>query len=327
MAKNGRIGWETTNARFEKFFPLHAICTDILERFIQHQCQSGSPNLLKSVTEFVDACTACQEFSREEFSRIRQYNQRCLRPWDYDRYGSVEWSHLYFGARRFWSAPWGCEPGQEYLCADPMTEPEIDKWLARSLARPKLSFANLFSLSTSQLQLQSPDSVLGESPLMRCPTEILRLITSHLPLRSVIHLHASSRRLSAMISENEGVFWRSHTLRLHSSWFWELEGYNPDFSSTNRVPSDANWQNLLIMLSLSRRKIMAGARPWWLASSSRINNDGDGDAAMGSNKKMQLENVLFPLPLTLRNRQRIWMCLESLDVTGETVKVQEAGRK
>ncbi len=317
MATGGGKRLETANARFDKFFPLHAVCADILQRFIQHQCRSYSSNLPRSVTEFVDACMACQQFSKEEFGRISQCNQGDLRPPGYDRYGSVEWPHLYFGARRFWSDPWDCEPGHEHICADPMTVTKIDEWVSQCLARPKSSSPNLFS--SSALELQPQDSFLSESTLMRCPTEMLRLIASHLPLRSAINLHASSRRLSAMIKESEMDFWRSHTLRLHGPWFWELGGHS---GSSAEVPSYANWEKLLTMLSLSRGMIMTGAHPWWLESSSKQN----GEAAASQDQKIQ-ENAPL-LPLTLRNRQRIWMCLEFLNVTGETVKMEvgERGR-
>ena len=324
MGLDGRTRLETVEDRFEKFFPLHIACEDILQRFIQHQCRSDLSNLPKSVTEFIDACTACQEFSKEEFGRIRQSNQRTLRPWDYDLYGSVEWPHLYFGARRFWSAPWDCAPGHEYLCADPMAEPDIDEWLTQCLAHPKSSSANPLSmLSTSQLKRRD-FSVPSESPLMQCPTEILRLIASHLPLRSALNLHASSRQLSAMINENKKNFWRSHTLRLHSPWFWELGTHWAALFSTEEIPLFTNWENLLKMLCQSRRMIMTGARPWWLASSSRPTDHTSPYAASSPDQKMQ-EYAPSPLmPLTLRNRQRIWMCLEFLDVTGDTVKVEAA---
>lgn len=302
----------TDDARFDKFFPLHAVCADILQRFVQH-----ASNLSNSIAKFIDACTACQQFSKEEHGKIWRRNMRDLRPPDYDRYGCVEWSHLYFGARRFWSDPWDCQPGQEYLCTDPTTEPKIDEWIIQCLASSKSSSSILFSSSTLQSQLQSQsqfqDFSLDDSLLMRCPTEILRLIASHLPLRSAINLHASSRRLSAKINESEQDFWHSHTLRLHSAWFWELGGHQSPISST-QVPSYPNWKKVLMMLTQSRGMIMKGAQPWWL----KLSSGHKGKVAARQDKKMQ-ENALLSLPLSLRNRQRIWMCLEDVDVSVGTL--------
>lgn len=294
---------DTANARFEKFFPLHSTCADILQRFTRHQSRFRSSNLPKSVKDFVDACIACQEFSKNEESRIWISNQRDKRPSNYDRYGCVEWPHLYFGARRFWTDPWDCTPGQEYLCADPIADPQIDQLVTQCLARPKSSSQNLFSLSIEQLQLQ--DSTPSKSLLMRCPTEILQLIASHLPLRSAINLHASSHRLSALISPSERDFWRSHTLRLHGPWFWELRDHQ---GSSTKSSSYTNWEELLRMLSLSRREIAKGAQPYWLWSPANEHIEAASQHPHGHD-----ENALS-LPLGLRNRQRIWMCLESLNI-------------
>ena len=308
---SGRKSLDTANARFEKFFPLHTSCADILERFVHYQSRFHSSNLPKSIKDFVDACMACQQFSSQESDRIWRCNERDSRPPDYNRYGCVEWSHCYFGARRFWTDPWDCEPGQEHLCADPLSEFNVDEWVSQCLARPKSSSSNLFSLSA--LQRQPQGFIRSEGPLMRCPTEILRLIASHLPLRSAINLHASSRRLSAMINEKERDFWRSHTRRLHRPWFWELEGHQ---DPSAEVPSYANWETLLIALSRSRREIMKGAYPWWPAVSSNPNSD----AAASEHDMIEVNTP--SLPLGLRNRQRIWMCLEFLDVPAETGKLE-----
>lgn len=315
--RDGKNERDTTNAHFEKFFPLHSTCADILQRFTHHQSLFQSSNLPKSVKEFFDACVACQRFSNEEYIRICTYNRRDTRPPDYGRYGCVDWSHIYFGARRFWADPWDCVPGHEYLCANPMSDSQIDRLVTRYLARPKSSSQHLFLIPINQAQVQ--ESAPNESPLMRCPTEILRSIAFHLPLRSAINFHASSHRLSTLIVANESDFWRSHTLRLHGPWFWELWDHQ---GSSGESSSYRNWEELLKMLSLSRRKIMEGAQPYWLeppgnesidtASKHEHNNDEDAPS----------------LSLRLCNRQRIWMCLESLDIDGKSkpLEVDKKGR-
>lgn len=297
--KDGEKGHDTANAQFQTFFPLHSTCADLLQRFTQYQSRFRSSKLPKSITDFFDACIACQEFSKEEHVRIWTTKQRDTRPPDYPRYGCVEWSHLYFGARRFWTDPWDCTPGQEYLCADPTSGPETDQLVIQCLARPKSSSQNLFSFSTKQLQLQ--DSAPSKSPLMRSPPEILQLIASHLPLQSAINLYASSHQLSSLISASETDFWRSHTLRLHGPWFWELWDHR---GSSTEFSSYSNWEEVLKMLSLSRREIVKGARPYWLESPANENIDAASNTPS--------------LSLGLRNRQRIWMCLESLDVDGRS---------
>ena len=314
---DGWKGHDTANARFETFFPLHSTCVDILQRFTQYQSGLARSNLPKSIKDFFDACIACKEFTKEESSRIfgRKYSGTRLP--DYGRYGCIEWSHMYLGARRFWSDPWDCVANQEHLCANPISEPQVDRWITECLARPKSSFQNLFSLATEPLQLQN--SALGQGSLMRCPREILRLIASYLPLQSAINLHASSRQLSSLIVASEGDFWRSHTLRLHGAWFWELWDYQ---GSSIESSSNTNWEVLLIALSASRREIAKEAQPYWLESTTNKHIDVLRKYERSSYKDLP------SLPLGLRNRQRIWMCLESLDMDGksEALKQDRIGR-
>ena len=214
-------------------------------------------SLPKSVKDFIDACIACQEFSKREHSKSWRDNQSDMRPSDYDRYGCVEWPHLYFGARRCWTDPWDCMPGQECLCTDPITDPQIDQLITQCLTSSKPSPQTLCSLSIEQLQLREPAH--SKSRLMRCPTEILQIIVSHLPLRSAINLHASSHRLSALVNTSKREFWRPHTLRLHDPWFWELrdhQGFSPE------SVFHLNWEKLLKILTLSRREILKEAQPY-----------------------------------------------------------------
>lgn len=181
--------------------------------------------------------------------------------------------------------------------------------ITQYLTSSKLSTQTLCSLSIEQLQLRDPAH--SKSHLMRCPTEILQIIVSHLPLRSAINLHASSHRLSALVNTSEGEFWRSHTLRLHDPWFWELRDHQ-GFSSESF--SYMNWEKLLKILSLSRREILKGAQSSWLESP--VNRYVD---VAGNRQHVDDENTPS-LPLGLRNRQRKWMCLESLNIVGEEKK-------
>lgn len=263
----------------------------------------------------MDTCAACREFSKKEHGRIWTSTQRDTRPPDYDRYSCVDWSHLYLGARRVWADPWNCEPGQEYLCADPISELQTDQFITQCLAGPKSTSQHLFSFSLEQLQLK--DSPPSKSPLMRCPPKILQLTASSLPLRSAINLHASSRRLSSLINPREDEFWRFHTLQLHGPWFWELWGHHGPSTGFSFY---ANWEEMLKRLTASRRKILKGAEPYWhddISANAKI------ETTNNSGQNADIKTHL--LPLGFQNRQRIWMCLEPLDVDGKS-EVDESGR-
>ena len=256
--------------------------------------------------DFIHACDACLKHSGEENGAVWMQEHEDGTLSEFPRYGYVEWSHLYYGALRFWANPWNCKPGDEYLCADPLSELKIDQFVTDCLGRSKSGSQNLFSIAQERLQLQ--DLAPSRSALTQCPTEILQLIVSYLPLRSAINLHACSYRLSSRIVTSESNFWRSYTVRLHGLWFWELWNYQ---CSPKDFFSYANWEHLLKVLSLSRRDILKEAQP------DRL------ELIPGTNLKMprrreRTEYTVAPLlPLGLRNRQRIWMCLESLDTSDE----------
>lgn len=293
---------ERNKARYENFFPIHSVCVDLLQLFARHQSRFRSSYRSNAIKDFVDSCVACQKFSKEEYGRIWSRNQRSTRPPDYNRYGCVEWSHLYLGARRFWTDPWDCEPGQEYLCSNPTSEVQIDQFIMQCLGCSKLTSHHLFPPSFKQLLKDSPH---GKSPLMRCSSGILRIIASHLPLRSAINLQASSRQLSWLINPCEDEFWRFHTLRIHGPWFWELWDHS---RLLNGYSFSGNWEEMLKMLTASRRKLLQGAEPYWHDLSVNAKNETTIDSDQNS------DTETFILPPGLQNRQRIWMCLEFINV-------------
>lgn len=286
----------------EPFFPLHSVCLSLLRKYTEYQSSVGSSQSPVNIRKFVDACAARQEYSSKVHSAAWQSGQQAKLAPGYPWFGSVEWSHLYFGARRCWESPWNCEPGTEYLCADPIYEPRIEQFIATCLAHPQSSHQNQFSFSLSEL---SKD----ESRLICCPREVLTLIAEYLPLQSALNLHAISRRLSSRLPAIDTRFWRSRTLQLHSSWMFELHSIDGS--------SNANWRALLQILTTTRRQVLAGAKPYWYdkpviendETEDRGNEDGDTAASLPS------------LPLGLKNRQRIWMCLECVGMNGTQRKL------
>lgn len=67
---------------------------------------------------------------------------------------------------------------------------------------------------------------------------------------------------------------------------------------------------------MTRCEIIAGAIPYWYNKSAiedrETGNRGDGDAAIAIKAPAPLPS----LPLGLKNRQRIWMCLECVGMNG-----------
>lgn len=124
--------------------------------------------------------------------------------------------------------------------------------LSRHLARPQSDRQRQCSPSP---QLQPSGILLNASPLLYFSRETLALIASYLPLQSALNLHAISQRLFFRLPFTDTMFWLFYTLRLHSSWLWDL--HNPSRSSF-----DANWKALLHTLTMTRCEIIAGAIPY-----------------------------------------------------------------
>ena len=122
---------------------------NILRKFFDYQARSPSSNAPKLAKELIIAwCTRVNELSTMYAARGES---RSL-PSNWAMFPNVEHSHLYFGARRFWTDPWDCVPGYEYLCADPTEESESEAFLSTYLTRPHLNCDSLSSSSAEQLK-------------------------------------------------------------------------------------------------------------------------------------------------------------------------------
>lgn len=272
---------------------------DILQQFLDYQASCPSPHSPKRVKEVV---VAWQKDQRDGIMFSELYEDRgesrSLRS-NWEIHPNIEHSHLYFGARRFWTDPWDYVPGHEYLCADPTQEPESEAFLSTCLTRPHLNCNTLFSSSAVQVG-SSEDVVLSRSELVNLPREIHDLIISHLSLKAALSFYSSNRKLSKIC---DGTFWRFQTIRLHGGWLWELR-------RPNSFSPDDNWKILLQLLTKNRSKIREGAKPYWDSTVASKNAKPVHKSPDGA----ELSKV--SLPLGLRNRQRIWMCLRFLQVYG-----------
>lgn len=285
--------------RYQDYFTIHGACMKILDIFIQNQIKSESLRSPRTIREFIDACIARQHESMALFDA--SWLLEPLPP-HWATFQNVEHSHLYFGARRFWTDPWDCIPGFEQFCTDPIWEPNTEDFISTCLARVRSNEKCPSSSSSKQLRpLREEEQPSSRNPFTCFPREILDLIVSHLSLREEVSLCSSSPKLLHFLNNR---FWRFHTLRLHGCWFWELRHY-PTSCQTK------NWKDLLHALTLNRFQIQKGAEPFWLAKSA-IKNSDDRDIN-GTHSR----TLVPPLPLGIWNRQRIWMCLEYIGTRAE----------
>lgn len=297
------LSWTTTtedeeskiSVRYKYYFTIHAACVKILHTFFQYENKYPSQNSPKSLRDFIDASIARQEESRDLFRNLGAIGKQEDLPSSWASFQNVDYSHLYFGARRFWADPWDCEPGSEHLCASPINLPEAEDFISICLACEVPSQGCPRSKCFEQLR---PSEVAPRSQnlLTHLPREVLDMIVSPLSVRDSLSILSSTPKLFHCI---DGKFWRLHTLRLHGGWLWELQHYQPP------SPTD-NWKALLHVLTTSRTKLLREAGPYWIVASA-------GETAyIGSSSETDLVRSAPPLPLGLVNRQRIWMCLEFL---------------
>ena len=261
---------------------------NILRRFFDYQAKFPSPNAPKLVKELIVAWCTRQKDVNELSTMYAARGESGSLPSNWAMFSGVEHSHLYFGARRFWTDPWDCVPGYEYLCADPTEESEPEAFLSTYLTHPHPNCDSLSSSSAEQVK-SLKDLSLSHNHVIHLPREIYDLVISHLSLKDALSFCSSSQNLSELC---DNAFWRLQTMRLHGCWLWELRG--PDYLSP-----DENWKGLLKLLTANRSQIQEGAKPYWHNTFANKSPDNG-----------ELSKV--PLSLGLRNRQRIWMCLESL---------------
>ena len=290
-----------TSVSHRIFHTVHNHCMSILQNFSDYQARSPSPHSPKLV-EVVEELIVSWRIRRTDKVAslyIAHGDSRNL-PSGWAILAGVEHSHLYFGARRFWTDPWDCVPGHEYLCADPLQDSKSAEFLSTFLARQHPNPNTLISSLAERAKSLKP-LPLSHSNLGRLPREIYDLIISNLSLKEALSFCFSSPKLSEIC---DGTFWRLQTLRLHSCWLWELEAPRSFF------PRD-NWKWLLQLLTKSRSQIQEGAFPYWKGSSA------SGKAQTAHKGPINAELSTLSLPLGLRNRQRIWMCLETLGTKAE----------
>lgn len=286
--------------QFQNYFVVHGACMKILQAFIQYQGKIISAHPVKSLRSFVDACFDRQNESIDLWQGSKASKRQIILPGNWATFQSVEHSHLWFGARRFWTDPWHCSPGFEYLCADPIREPGVEAFISTILALPQPSRKGSTSSSSKQLK-PLPEASLSDHTIMGLPQEILNIIVAHLSLKDALSLCSSSQKL---LDLSDSRFWRLRTIQLHGCWFWELRDRPVS-------PQNDNWKQLLQILTANRFAIEQGAEAYWLTRSSSKNDKTkyrSTDCAKPD---------LLPLPLGLRNRQRIWMCLECVGITAE----------
>ncbi|MCJ1249814.1 hypothetical protein MMC30_007040 [Trapelia coarctata] len=286
--------------------PLHSACLDLLEEFTRCEGSGAPTQSPMTVGDFADAFEARDDYYSKLRTAIENRGQGDQLPPPPRSHGGLQWTHCYFGAQRLWADPWHPKPGAEWFCADPIYDPQAEQFLSRYLSfrNPQTDRHD----EPSPTLVQFDETLSPVSPLLRCPAVIFSAIASYLPLRSVLNFHATSWIISSRLPPIDTLFWRSRTLQLHGDWLWEVQSFATTFA-------DGDWKALLQALTTARHDILAGAKPFWGASWTpcpEYRDSAESDAAIARDRSAPL----LPIPLGLKNRYRIWMCLGCVNMDG-----------
>ncbi|KAI4218204.1 MAG: hypothetical protein LQ349_008814, partial [Xanthoria aureola] len=284
------------SVRYEDYIGVHGACMELLELFMPRHFPPSSSHRIETMRGFIDACIHRQHESIDLSQSLNTNGRRVTLPGNWACFQNVEHSHLYFGARRFWTDPWDCIPGSEYLCADPMSQTDVEAFVATTLAYPEPSCETAASDPIALNPVLEASS--SENRCDCLPREILNMIISNLSLSDALSFCSTSKRLLRMMDSS---FWHLQTLQTHACWFWELKN-RPVLSPQH------NWRHLLRILTRSHSQLQQGAEAYWLPTHVSEKDE----TILGIQE--YTEPLLLPLPLGLKNRQRIWMCMEHLGV-------------
>ena len=221
------------------------------------------------------------------------------------------WQHCFFGAQQAgWDQEaWRNYAGDELYCADPISVSRLADF-ASSYDEMPLERGPVF---------EGPENKeITPSGLFDLPIEIFEQVCNNLDLRSVCCIRSTCHRAREQLPHLP-TFWRSRCIAMHGDWFWELS------DPSTFPPQTTNWMQILWQIELARTEILdqAGFVP------------GEHPTEYLRNHKLYEENIYRPmifdiqgrrkLPLGLKNRLRIWMCMQCIGKDGRQIKL--AGQK
>ena len=217
----------------------------------------------------------------------------------------VFWEHRFFGAERGWDQnAWQAYPGDEIYCADPIHVPRLT------------GFASSYQRNSSDIEdvVPRPDEINPRSSressrsLVELPLELFDRICSFMSLRTAQDLRNTCRTTHRRLDDC-APFWRRRIFHMHGDWFWEL-------CDTKIFPyHTTRWRLILWQVETARSDILESAGgsvespldPFvsWKLCEAQIY------------RPMQFDREGRPrLPLGLKNRLRIWCCLQSIGKDG-----------
>lgn len=194
-------------------------------------------------------------------------------------------------------------------CAEPF--PDLEPFASSYIKTPVKAFLpqDSFLEGTSA----KPDAKMESHPsnILALLLELLDQVCSHLPLRTSLALNATCQTLHWRI-DSRPAYWYQQLLRLHGDWLWELR-------DDKIFTGQWDWKALLHRLEKMPVSVFASADIPYGWKYEITPEDRTADFY----KKIEFDDKgRRNPPFGLKNRFRIWCCIESVGKGGREINLQ-----
>ncbi|KAI9805517.1 MAG: hypothetical protein M1825_000768 [Sarcosagium campestre] len=271
--------------------PLHTQCVRIHDRLLSW--------LFDATGRAPSRADVRSKICRQYYKTIR------ARIYDEGDVYCINWEHGYDGACQFTGREWECEPGWEWIVADPIEN--IANLTTDVLALLEAAPAeNLTDGPSKPMDIDASNArIYDDASLSGLPVELLEKIMSFLPLDAILQLHRSSKAMCERAATNQS-FWRDALISAKAlPWLWDLDSQEcfAKDAEAKQLVGGKQWDWRKLVQDLRRE----GPRPT-LKFEDRIPTMADWKAKHRA-ATTGPDEVSDCLPLGLRNRRRIWRLL------------------
>ena len=271
----------------------HTNCLQLFDTFAESRIRRhrNVDNVPLHLPELVRALELRRAFNND-YCRcsIRNRMEPCVR--------MTLWEHFFVGAQVAWGpSDWEGSAGDEICSADPMEVSGLTAFARCHTEALRLNDdeAGILSLNYST------------NGLLNLPSEPFQMICERFPLRGAPAVRNSCCRTRELLRDTS-PFWKKKAIGMHGDWFWELE-------DTEMFPAKkTNWMKVLWQIEVSRAEVF-----------SRAGFSRNERERIYLERRQLCKEGFNPsdgaLPLGLKNRLRIWCCLESFGKDGTQITI------
>ncbi|CAG8950201.1 hypothetical protein HYFRA_00008438 [Hymenoscyphus fraxineus] len=287
---------EGLNELMLSFYPIHVGCLSLVEYILRRKLEI-------KLEEKVPSSVAIQTFYYaldEVRDCLRELPDLLSLQSGLHTFG-IEYPHGYYGMRRYWRDVRGDMTGWYFLFCDPFDIPCLTEYILSNLHRVSITGRAVNNTR--------------KSPLETLPIELLHLIISYLPYRSILRLGRVNHFLHNMISADQTI-WRNMLIAGSIVPFiFDLNTRACHERDKELEGTDTCWDWKLICRWLKEEPFVEEARRLAVLDSPVPRDQFKKEANqcfMGSMIELlhTRETKLFDPPLELANRVRLFKTIE-----------------